>query len=1314
MVGVKSVRASVVVGRDDELEALRSAIRGAQAAGSSCIVLVGEGGVGKTRLLSEAAALGRRAGVAVLAGRAPIVTPAPFSVFTAALRSWLRGHTGAVAPMGAFDRGLRLVLPEWPQVEREIELDGPQLHLLALEGIVRLISVIALDNDGALVLLDDLHASDAGSIDAMRHLVQAAIPGVSVVAAMRPTESPLADAMVRALHQDGHAELIPVDALTPRAVAALVAALLDAHPPDLLVADIVRRTDGVPLLVEEVVLAHVRAGTVKVEASATVWHEGAATVPRTIRELTAARMEALEANHRAVIVAGAVVGDFDPGLMVAVAQADDATVGEALTAGVKSGLLEASGGVMAFRHAILRDAVLDSTVPHVVDTMHRRAAAALEPDDAEDARDAGRLERRANHLHAVGADDEAALALLAAATIHLARHASLPAAESARAAVELARVSSVRESAADVLADALSVQGRWTEALEIDRSTTAEHGRAPLREERMARCALEVGRPDLAEEILADARAHGLLSAPMRITAGRAALVRGDAGTALDIASAVASASVGTTDDGLRFEALDLEGRAHDFLGDRDAARAAWETQAREARVARRTPAQLRAVIQLGKVELFAGEAPNRLFEAVTLAQEAGALVELGWAQENLAIALGIQGDIPASAALLADAVATCRALHLDQLAYLLVSQAAIASFSTDEGVEELLREAEALMDTSDLRLHSVGIRADVELRAGRYQEALGWLDAARDILHALPGVVPSDAICWRAVALTALHRDDEAAAALEEAREMPDLARWYGRPVVLACGIALLAGDEEAFERALRSAPASMPLDLALMRVIGAEVIAGTRSVQWLRDALDAWEAVGAPLAADRARRLLRACGPLLPFPMSLPPRVSPPAKRTCSDWWARGCRTPRSRSVSTSRCARSRRTSPRSCPSCTLATGPPWRPWRRVRSLRTRGVTDVEIERRADDHDRRAKEAPMSDTAVLDPAEVEQFAGQLMAIYTGTMLNYMIDVGHRTGLFSAAAEGAATSQELADRAGLTERYVREWLAAMVTARIFDYDPATGKYTIPAAHVAVLTDAGMNLAPMAALGTHLGKHVHQVARAFREGGGVPYAEYRPEFTDVMDGISRVFYDAGLIDLYLPLIPGLRERLDHGIRVADVACGTGHALVLLAREFPTSTFVGFDLDDGAIGRARAEAAGAQLTNVTFEVCDAARLRVQEPFDLIFVFDAVHDQVDPDAVLRAIRGALARGGVFFMKEPHGADALEDNMANPMAPLLYSVSTLHCMTVSLAHGGAGIGTMFGEQLALRMLADAGFTSVDVQPAPGDPGDAVYVAR
>src|SRR3954452_2580028 len=335
-------------------------------------------------------------------------------------------------------------------------------------------------------------------------------------------------------------------------------------------------------------------------------------------------------------------------------------------------------------------------------------------------------------------------------------------------------------------------------------------------------------------------------------------------------------------------------------------------------------------------------------------------------------------------------------------------------------------------------------------------------------------------------------------------------------------------------------------------------------------------------------------------------------------------------------------------------------------------------------------------------------------MSIYAGSMLNYMIDIGHPTGLLATAAQGPGTSEGLAARAGLTERYVREWLGALVTGGIFEYDPATKTYTLPAAEGAVLTGGLMPLSTMAALQTHLGKHVHEVARAFREGGGVPYSAYRPEFTDILDAMGRTLYDTVLVDGYLPLVDGLTEKLDAGAIVADIACGTGHALVVLARRFPASTFVGIDLDEGAIARARAEASGAGLTNVRFEVADAARLDITDEFDAFFVFAATHDQVDPTGVLRAVSAALKPGGVFLMKEPRAADNLEDNIGNPFAPIAYGCSTLHCMTVSLAHDGAGIGTMFGVQLACRLLAEAGFEDVAVHDAPGDPTDAVYVTR
>jgi len=176
-------------------------------------------------------------------------------------------------------------------------------------------------------------------------------------------------------------------------------------------------------------------------------------------------------------------------------------------------------------------------------------------------------------------------------------------------------------------------------------------------------------------------------------------------------------------------------------------------------------------------------------------------------------------------------------------------------------------------------------------------------------------------------------------------------------------------------------------------------------------------------------------------------------------------------------------------------------------------------------------------------------------------------------------------------------------------------------------------TPAG--LGPLAVTNTVLAGHLHQIVQVFREGGGVPYAAFTPEFTDAMDAMGRGVFDTMLVDGYLPLAPGLAETLTAGARVADVACGTGHALV-------------------------------------------------------------------------------PGGLLFMREPHAADTLAGNLANPMAPVFYSVSTLHCLTVSLAHGGAGIGSAFGEQLARRMLTEAGFGPADVHPAPGHPFDAVYVTR
>ncbi|MFC7614424.1 class I SAM-dependent methyltransferase [Actinokineospora soli] len=240
-----------------------------------------------------------------------------------------------------------------------------------------------------------------------------------------------------------------------------------------------------------------------------------------------------------------------------------------------------------------------------------------------------------------------------------------------------------------------------------------------------------------------------------------------------------------------------------------------------------------------------------------------------------------------------------------------------------------------------------------------------------------------------------------------------------------------------------------------------------------------------------------------------------------------------------------------------------------------------------------------------------------------------------------------------------------------------------------------------------------LGSHVQEVATAFRDGGGVPYERFRPDFTDVMDQLSRGLFDGQLVDGVLPATGDLPDRLARGIRVADIGCGTGHAVNLLARAFPASDFVGYDLAPDAIERARAEAEALGLANARFEVRDVVTLPVGE-LDAVFAFDAIHDQADPAGVLRAVHSALTPDGVFVMFDVKASSDLDDNIGNPVAPLLYAVSVLHCMTVSLARGGAGLGTVWGEQLARRMLADAGFAVVSVSDVPDDPMDSVYLCR
>jgi len=348
------------------------------------------------------------------------------------------------------------------------------------------------------------------------------------------------------------------------------------------------------------------------------------------------------------------------------------------------------------------------------------------------------------------------------------------------------------------------------------------------------------------------------------------------------------------------------------------------------------------------------------------------------------------------------------------------------------------------------------------------------------------------------------------------------------------------------------------------------------------------------------------------------------------------------------------------------------------------------------------------------IDRKRVQEFARKLFGHYTSGILTLMVDIGHRTGLFEALARGRGTSQEIAERAGLDERYVREWLGTMATGGVVTYDAASRAYTLPPEHAVCLTGtSSRNLAAGSQNLMMLAKRLPRVVECFRQGGGVPYSEFRPDFTEAMDASWRLLYDGLLIRGFLPAAKGLPERLEAGIRVADLGCGTGHAINVMAREYPGSTFVGYDLGEDAIARATAEARTMGLTNARFEVRDVSRLPPEPAFDLLTSFDAIHDQRDPAAVLRCAADALAPGGIYLMIEPKASSHLEENIGSPFAPYVYGTSVLHCMTVSLAEGGAGLGTAWGEQTARRMLQEAGFTSIEVVDAPG-PQNSIYICR
>ncbi|WP_258805822.1 class I SAM-dependent methyltransferase [Pseudarthrobacter sp. NS4] len=348
-------------------------------------------------------------------------------------------------------------------------------------------------------------------------------------------------------------------------------------------------------------------------------------------------------------------------------------------------------------------------------------------------------------------------------------------------------------------------------------------------------------------------------------------------------------------------------------------------------------------------------------------------------------------------------------------------------------------------------------------------------------------------------------------------------------------------------------------------------------------------------------------------------------------------------------------------------------------------------------------------------DPKETaaDAAAERLVRILNDASTGILISIGHQAGLFETLAGlPPASSVQIADAAGLNERYVREWLGGMVTARFIDYDAHAKTYVLRRDIASAVTGPGVdNLARTLTYITLMGEVAGKVVEKFRTGGGLDYSDY-PGFVQIQAADSASVHDASLVDSILPL-SGRMEDLRSGIRVADIGCGAGHAVNLMARAFPTSSFVGYDFFEEALEAGRAEAQHLGLSNVRFELRDAAALDLREEFDLVTVFDAVHDQAHPATVLSNIRQALKPGGTFLMVDMKASSNLEDNIELPWAAFLYAISTTHCMSVSLAQGGDGLGTVWGVQQAEKMVRDAGFQDVRVVDLDEDPFNAYFVA-
>jgi SAM-dependent methyltransferase len=334
------------------------------------------------------------------------------------------------------------------------------------------------------------------------------------------------------------------------------------------------------------------------------------------------------------------------------------------------------------------------------------------------------------------------------------------------------------------------------------------------------------------------------------------------------------------------------------------------------------------------------------------------------------------------------------------------------------------------------------------------------------------------------------------------------------------------------------------------------------------------------------------------------------------------------------------------------------------------------------------------------LDEQKLGIFMSKILGDLSATMISLLCNIGDRLGLFKwLASSGPATVDEFATGCGINPRYAEEWLRALTSAGYLEYDAAAKRFHLPPEHAMALADEG---GPMFIGGTYhqlpaLVAPLDLLTQAFKYGGGVPQSAYPSTFWDGFERFSGTWFRNFLVQDWVPAVPDVQEKLSRGALVADIGCGRGQALIALARAFPESRFVGFDAFEPTIGTARANAQSAGVADrVTFECLDVVG-GFPETYDLITAFDVLHDMADPSGALNAIRHGLRPDGTFLCLEMNSSNNPDENIG-PVAAILYSVSTLYCMTTSLAAGGLGLGAAGLPEARLREFAQrSGFGSV-----------------